>query len=263
MVPPRFVIPPPKKRRVDEAIVDDDGVSAGTPRRSGVRDNGGSGGRPSMLTPRFIIPPKAPSTAPAAVTGRSHSIRKPPRFVVPGSARTSHATPDFRDIDAVDDDDDDDLQTLKVAAGIEHNPFDVSEDVDEPESVKEDHSTGETSLGLRLLRAATDSPLRRQTSPSDLMTPSSLLRKIRRVDGGDAAMRPGSAGRPGSGSAGLIPVDWSPSKRQTRNAQQNLRFLPGGLAEQAALWAYEAVSDRRERERESTKKSAKSSTTMS
>lgn len=108
-----------------------------------------------------------------------------------------------------------------------HNPFDVSEDLDEPRTQS---ATPRRTGPSRFLTSATSTARQRPTSTGAVRSTTEVLSSLR-FD----TQSPGSR----NGHGVTVSADWSPHKRRSSKLVENNKFLPGGLAETVALWIYE------------------------
>lgn len=201
--------------------------------------------KPSTFTghkiPKFVIP-KTPSTRVPQTTLREQPRTLPssieprltPKFVFARTQSPSNLSPrrqftaslaPKRKWEAVDEIDSDESYRKERA----HNPFDVSEELDEPSSTATPRRPGPpkftTSLKASLGRPRSDN----QARPASEVL-SSL--KFATRDSDEAAPRY------------KLPSDWSPHKKRGKPWEKS-KFLPGGMAETVALWVYEAESEGR------------------
>lgn len=110
-----------------------------------------------------------------------------------------------------------------------HNPFDVSDELDEP--VPATTITPQRQGPSRFL-AQTTSSTKRPISAGGVRSTAQVLSAIR-FDGKHQAAREETAA-----TRTTLPADWSPHKKRLRQGER-LQFVPGGMAQTVALWIYE------------------------
>lgn len=181
--------------------------------------------------PKFVIPktPKSQPTASASATNRSAGGHVTPRFTFSGvQPLPKQFEPRRIQLQATqgtkrhiaDRDEIDPARDFKRNGG--HNPFDVSEDLDEPSVA---YNTPRRTGPPRFLASQSSSMDRPVSSGKSA---SAVLLSLRFMET-----------EPSTGEGFKVPADWSPHKKRVTRSWEKAKFMPGGLAETVALWIYE------------------------
>jgi hypothetical protein len=176
--------------------------------------------RESLSAQRFKAP-KTPVQQSSKISGSAGAQR-----FLPVSQRDTKRSYDAMADGEPDADEEEAFWSSQQPSQSMHNPFDVSEEVDEPVQREMADSAQRLKGHQRFMtrpRSSGSSASQRPERPTSLprTTTSTLLANIQ-LDSTKAA------------DSYTLANDWSPHKKRTT------KFLPGGMAETVALWVYQA-----------------------